>query len=107
MADNIAITPGAGASVATDEASTSGSTSAQHYQRVKLTTGPDGVAVGDASELYPVPVRSVDVNRLLIDILVELRVLTSFFQNEMMPRVDADLLRQELRNEETGVKGHA
>lgn len=36
MADNINITPGAGAAVATDEAG------ARHYQRVKLTDGAEG-----------------------------------------------------------------
>lgn len=39
MADNIAITPGSGANVATDDVS------GVHYQRVKLDGGGDGVAV--------------------------------------------------------------
>lgn len=41
MADNIAVTPGTGATVATDEVPPGGGI---HYQRVKLGMGPDGVA---------------------------------------------------------------
>lgn len=49
MADNVAITAGAGTSIATDQIGT------DHYQRVKVTWGVDGAAV-DASETNPLPI---------------------------------------------------
>lgn len=52
MADNITVTPGTGATVATDEVG------GRHYQRVKLAHGVDGSAV-DASGTDPLPVISV------------------------------------------------
>lgn len=49
MADNLLYTPGAGASVATDEIA------GVHYQRVKNVWGADGTAT-DVSEANPMPV---------------------------------------------------
>lgn len=51
MADNIAVTPGVGASVATDEVLGS------HYQRMKIVTGAEGVVVGDVSDDNPLPTK--------------------------------------------------
>lgn len=50
MADNLAITPGTGANIATDDIG------GNHFQRVKLTLGADGVNDGDVSSSNPVPV---------------------------------------------------
>ena len=50
MADNVAITAGAGTTIATDEIDN------KHHQRVKLSIGEDGSAV-DASLMNPVPVQ--------------------------------------------------
>lgn len=49
MADNIAITPGAGATVATDDIG------GVQYQRVKTTFGADGTAT-DVDATHPMPV---------------------------------------------------
>jgi hypothetical protein len=49
MADNLAYTPGSGATVATDEIG------GAHYQRIKLASGADGTAV-DVSDAAPLPV---------------------------------------------------
>lgn len=48
MADNVAITAGAGTSIATDDISS------VHYQRVKVTHGADGTA-NDANATTPLP----------------------------------------------------
>jgi hypothetical protein len=50
MADNLGYTPGAGASVASDEVG------GAHYQRVKIVTGAEGVVEGDVSPENPMPV---------------------------------------------------
>jgi hypothetical protein len=50
MADNLAYTPGSGATVASDDVG------GAHYQRVKIVTGADGVVDGDVSEANPMPV---------------------------------------------------
>lgn len=50
MADNVDITPGAGATVAADEIAS------VKYQRMKLTLGADGVNDGDVSSANPMPV---------------------------------------------------
>ena len=49
MADNVAITPGSGTDVATDEIG------GKHYQRIKLAVGDDGTGV-DVSHAEPLPV---------------------------------------------------
>jgi hypothetical protein len=49
MSDNVAITAGAGTSVATDDIG------GVHYQRVKVTSGADGTA-NDVSNMNPLPV---------------------------------------------------
>ena len=49
MADNLAYTPGSGATVATDDIG------GAHYQRIKLAAGADGTAV-DVSDAAPLPV---------------------------------------------------
>lgn len=49
MADNILVTPGAGATVATDEVGS------RHFQIVKLAHGADGTA-GDVTTANPLPV---------------------------------------------------
>jgi hypothetical protein len=49
MADNLAYTPGSGATVATDDIG------GAHYQRIKLAAGADGTAV-DVSAAAPLPV---------------------------------------------------
>lgn len=51
MADNVAITPGSGATAAADNIND------VLYQRIKITHGTDGVADGDASAATPLPVR--------------------------------------------------
>lgn len=50
MADGIAVTPGIGGTIATDDISGS------HYQRIKLIHGSDGVNAGDVAALNPLPV---------------------------------------------------
>lgn len=52
MPDDITITPGVGATVATDEIS------GRHFQRVKLTYGADGVAA-DVTATAPLPAETV------------------------------------------------
>jgi hypothetical protein len=52
MADNVAITAGAGTTIATDEIDN------KHHQRVKLSIGEDGSAT-DASRANPVPVEAI------------------------------------------------
>lgn len=49
MADNIAITPGTGATVATDEVS------GRHFQLAKIALGADGVDDGPVSRANPMP----------------------------------------------------
>jgi hypothetical protein len=51
MPDNVAITPGAGAAVATDDVG------GVQYQRMKISHGGDGVVDGDASKTSPLPSR--------------------------------------------------
>jgi hypothetical protein len=52
MADNLAMTPGAGANVATDDIG------GIHYQRVKVTWGPDGTANdADVATGKPLPIQ--------------------------------------------------
>lgn len=54
MADNVAITAGAGTSIATDDVSS------VHYQRIKLDYGADGAAApATATTPYPVKARKV------------------------------------------------
>jgi hypothetical protein len=50
MADNVGITPGTGATAAADDIG------GVLYQRVKVTTGADGVADGDVSSTNPMPI---------------------------------------------------
>lgn len=57
MADNLAYTPGSGATVASDEIG------GVHYQRIKNAYGADGVAT-DVSATNPMPV-TIDVGTLL------------------------------------------
>ena len=54
MADNVAITAGAGTSIATDDISS------VHYQRVKVSHGADGSAT-DTSTAAPLPVAAYPV----------------------------------------------
>jgi len=51
MADNVAITPGSGATAAADDIG------GVLHQRIKLTLGSDGVSDGDVSSTNPIPVR--------------------------------------------------
>ena len=51
MSDNIAVTPGSGATAAADDVN------GVLYQRVKLTLGGDGTSDGDVSKDNPIPVR--------------------------------------------------
>lgn len=60
MADNVNITPGSGAVIASDEVA------GAQYQRVKLTWGADGTA-NDASATNPVPVQTVSANTTIAD----------------------------------------
>lgn len=50
MPDNVSVTPGSGASIATDEIA------GAHHQRVKVTLGADGVSDGDVSATNPLPI---------------------------------------------------
>jgi hypothetical protein len=52
MADHLNVTPGIGASIATDEIS------GYHYQRVKLIEGADSTNDGDISSANPLPVQA-------------------------------------------------
>jgi hypothetical protein len=52
MPDNVPITPGAGAPIATDDIG------GVHVQRIKLIHGADGVADGDVAKTNPYPVRA-------------------------------------------------
>lgn len=54
MADNLAVTPGSGASVATDDVSS------VHYQKVKLDVGGDGATPPVSATANAVPVKSLD-----------------------------------------------
>lgn len=51
MADNVPITPGTGADVATDDIG------GKHHQRIKIVQGADGVSDGDVSSVNPLPVQ--------------------------------------------------
>lgn len=51
MADNVAITAGAGTSIATDDIGT------VHYPRNKIVVGADGVNDGDVAKANPMPTR--------------------------------------------------
>ena len=69
MADNLAYTPGSGASVATDEIG------GVHYQRIKLATGEEGEA-SDVSGAAPLPIaaygeliEAIEVMRMAIQSL--------------------------------------
>jgi len=62
MADNLGYTPGAGATVATDEVA------GIHYQVIKPAFGPDG-AVQLVSEAAPLPVADANSGNLLLRIL--------------------------------------
>ena len=53
MADNVAITPGAGANIAADEIL------GIKYPRSKMVIGNDGVNDGDVSDSNPVPMKIV------------------------------------------------
>lgn len=53
MSDDIAVTPGAGAAVATDEVL------GRHYQQVKIVTGEEGTVDGPVSAANPMPTREV------------------------------------------------
>jgi hypothetical protein len=68
MADDINVTPGSGATVATDEISS------KHYQRVKLIEGADGVNDGDISAANPLPVEDTALLALLLRLLNILRM---------------------------------
>lgn len=50
MADNVGYTPGAGATISTDEIA------GAHHQRVKLTLGNDGTDDGTVSSTNPMPI---------------------------------------------------
>lgn len=71
MADNLAYTPGSGATVASDEVG------GVHYQRVKVVTGSDGVVDGDVGASNPLPVmgsgelvESLEAIRTALNVLV-------------------------------------
>lgn len=61
MADNVGYTPGAGATIATDEVTTlnGGAVSAVQVQRVKVTYGADSFAT-DVSNTTPLPTTGID-----------------------------------------------
>lgn len=70
MADNVGYTPGSGATIAADEIG------GVLFQRVKMTTGVDGVAA-DVSEIDPMPVmgkgeliESLEAIRMALGVLV-------------------------------------
>ena len=71
MADDVAITAGAGTSVATDDISTT--STARHAQVVKISTGPDGVDAGMVAINAPMPVRAQCVEDCLAQILIEIK----------------------------------
>lgn len=56
MADNVAITPGSGDSIAADDIS------GAKYQRIKIIHGADGVNDGDVSSANPLPVTTSGVS---------------------------------------------
>jgi hypothetical protein len=58
MADNVAITPGSGATAAADEID------GVLHQRVKITVGSDGVSRGDVDVTNPMPVRQDDLGSI-------------------------------------------
>lgn len=62
MADNVPITPGSGADIATDEIG------GLHYQRTKVGFGVDG-SYGDVSDANPMPVSDGSSQNLLNRIL--------------------------------------
>lgn len=77
MADGVDITPGTGAKIATDEIA------GDHFQRVKIVTGPDGVNNGDVSEAVPMPVKVVGE---LVETIQALRLaLMAFTRNQGLP----------------------
>lgn len=66
MADNVAITPGSGVTVAADDIG------GVQYQRIKLTHGQDGTAV-DASAVNPLPVTAPAATRITHSMAVALQ----------------------------------
>jgi hypothetical protein len=58
MADNVAITPGSGATAAADDID------GALHQRVKITVGSDGVSRGDVDVTNPMPVRQDDLGSI-------------------------------------------
>jgi hypothetical protein len=77
MADDIQITPGIGAPVATDEIA------GRHFQRIKITHGDDGTAT-DTSSVNPFPVQpggemleAIEALRMAINSLTRTVGLTS------------------------------
>lgn len=58
MVDNVAITPGTGATVAADDITS------VLYQRIKLIQGADGVNDGDTSDANPFPVKGTGIVHL-------------------------------------------
>lgn len=65
MADNVGITPGAGATVAADDIG------GILHQRVKIVVGDDGVNAGDVSLANPIPTRE---NGELLEALEAMRL---------------------------------
>lgn len=98
MADNVPITPGVGATIATDEVTLDRGFSTQaaiHIQRFKPVVGGDGVAT-DVSPQSPMPVADGDTANLLRLILVELRVLNSIMGDQAHAPVES--LRDDFTN---------
>jgi len=93
--DHVPITAGAGTSIATDAiADADAAGVVRHYQRVKIETGPDGVAA-DVSNANPWPNRDLSVGQLLSAVLVELRVLTTMLADQCDPTLDLEAIRRE------------
>lgn len=93
--ENVPITPGSGANIAADGIADKDATGATiWHQQVKLETGPEGSAY-QVTYTQPIPTTSVPIERLLIGILVELRVLNYLTMSNVFPTEDLDALRAE------------
>ena len=99
VTENVAITPGSGANIAADKITDLDSTATViSHQRVKLETGPDGV-VYDVNRFTPIPISAARLEDLLLQLLVETRVLTGLTASNVSPNENLDALRDQVRED--------
>ena len=96
MSDNSQRTPGSGEAIASREVAYSGDTVKAQVVGLMTLTGPDDAKTPtdiSASNPLPVDVRQLNVENLLLQILVELRVQTTILATTLGSRDDVDSLR--------------